>query len=434
MVTCSEKCLARRAEALWGLLFFNYELEEVDSVPSLLGDEEETVERFDKDDVEYADAEQQLEQFSKAHNSGLNNCCVTVTTLEKEAAALFLMGSKLEQEGALYEAVNYYRRAMQLVPDIESRVSFQSRGPRERQESESSVDSYDGEDEAEKLATRFQQVQINENRLCHPEYPQRTCHISALPVELLIYIFKWVISSQLDMKSLEHIALVCRGFYLCARDEELWKLACVKTWGGNLGKVKRFGSYRNMYLERPHLQFVGCYISKMSYLRQGEKSLDGFYSPWHQIEYYRYIRFFSEGRMFMVSTAEDPYVTLPQMKYKTSRLPGMMKGVYKLLGNRVTGVLKRVQAPDSTIGYKYKRNKNQKSNEIQYTYYVELEIQSSGKKNGNKLVWLNYSVRIVNKNRNEDTESKFGLTNQTYPPLVFSRVKSFAQAAFGPLI
>ncbi|WAR16518.1 FBX9-like protein [Mya arenaria] len=242
------------------------ELEEVDSVPSLLGDEEETVERFDKDDVEYADAEQQLEQFS-----------------------------------------------------------------------------YDGEDEAEKLATRFQQVQINENRLCHPEYPQR----------------------------------VCRGFYLCARDEELWKLACVKTWGGNLGKVKRFGSYRNMYLERPHLQFVGCYISKMSYLRQGEKSLDGFYSPWHQIEYYRYIRFFSEGRMFMVSTAEDPYVTLPQMKYKTSRLPGMMKGV--------TGVLKRVQAPDSTIGYKYKRNKNQKSNEIQYTYYVELEIQSSGKKNGNKL-------------------------------------------------
>ncbi|XP_052765331.1 F-box only protein 9-like [Mya arenaria] len=417
------------------------ELEEVDSVPSLLGDEEETVERFDKDDVEYADAEQQLEQFRtqwkeeiQGNSVGKSAAGQEAMDKEKEAAALFLMGSKLEQEGALYEAVNYYRRAMQLVPDIESRVSFQSRGQRERQESESSVDSYDGEDEAEKLATRFQQVQINENRLCHPEYPQRTCHISALPVELLIYIFKWVISSQLDMKSLEHIALVCRGFYLCARDEELWKLACVKTWGGNLGKVKRFGSYRNMYLERPHLQFVGCYISKMSYLRQGEKSLDGFYSPWHQIEYYRYIRFFSEGRMFMVSTAEDPYVTLPQMKYKTSRLPGMMKGVYKLLGNRVTGVLKRVQAPDSTIGYKYKRNKNQKSNEIQYTYYVELEIQSSGKKNGNKLVWLNYSVRIVNKNRNEDTESKFGLTNQTYPPLVFSRVKSFAQAAFGPLI
>jgi len=47
------------------------------------------------------------------------------------------------------------------------------------------------------------------------------------------------------------------------------------------------------------LFIAGCYISKMSYIRQGEKSLDGFYSPWHHIEYYRYIRFFSEGENSM---------------------------------------------------------------------------------------------------------------------------------------
>ena len=37
-------------------------------------------------------------------------------------------------------------------------------------------------------------------------------HISAIPLELVMYIFKWVVSTELDMKSLEHLALVRRHF------------------------------------------------------------------------------------------------------------------------------------------------------------------------------------------------------------------------------
>ena len=33
-------------------------------------------------------------------------------------------------------------------------------------------------------------------------------HISAIPLELIVYIFKWVVSSELDMKSLEQLARV----------------------------------------------------------------------------------------------------------------------------------------------------------------------------------------------------------------------------------
>lgn len=32
---------------------------------------------------------------------------------------------------------------------------------------------------------------------------------------------------------------------------------------------------------------TGVYISKTSYIRQGEESLDGFYRAWHHVEYYR---------------------------------------------------------------------------------------------------------------------------------------------------
>jgi F-box protein 9 len=51
-------------------------------------------------------------------------------------------------------------------------------------------------------------------------------HISALPQELIMAIVKWIVSSDLDILSLSQFALVCRGFYMCAMDEELWRMIC----------------------------------------------------------------------------------------------------------------------------------------------------------------------------------------------------------------
>lgn len=45
--------------------------------------------------------------------------------------------------------------------------------------------------------------------------------IAALPREILMYIFRWVVSSDLDMRALEQLSLVCRGFYICSRSELL---------------------------------------------------------------------------------------------------------------------------------------------------------------------------------------------------------------------
>lgn len=41
-----------------------------------------------------------------------------------------------------------------------------------------------------------------------------------------MYILRWVVSDELDLRSLDQCALVCRGFYLCARDSYIWKSAC----------------------------------------------------------------------------------------------------------------------------------------------------------------------------------------------------------------
>lgn len=130
-------------------------------------------------------------------------------------------------------------------------------------------------------------------------------------MEIILYILKWVVSSDLDLRSLEMCSRVCRGFYLCSRDPEIWRLACIRykylnfnfinilnkfsyrAWGVNCGNSpKPYSSWRHMFIERSRLHFNGCYISKTTYIRQGENNFqDQFYRPCHLVAYYRYLRY-----------------------------------------------------------------------------------------------------------------------------------------------
>ncbi|KAG9335835.1 hypothetical protein JZ751_003589 [Albula glossodonta] len=180
--------------------------------------------------------------------------------------------------------IKYYRRAMQLVPDIEFKINY-SRSPDPDNTEDSERDG-----EIADLLSYFQQqltLQDMAAKICEPEVETSQMHISALPMEVLMYIFRWVVSSELDLRALEQLSLVCRGFYICARDPEIWRSACLRVWGRSCTKMVPFGSWREMFLERPRVRFDGVYISRTTYIRQGEESLDGFYRAWHQVEYYR---------------------------------------------------------------------------------------------------------------------------------------------------
>lgn len=53
-----------------------------------------------------------------------------------------------------------------------------------------------------------------------------------------------------------------------------------------------YKSWRDMFIERPRIQFNGCYISKTTYIRPGEDSFqDHLYRPWHLVAYYRFLRY-----------------------------------------------------------------------------------------------------------------------------------------------
>ncbi|XP_072416461.1 F-box only protein 9 isoform X1 [Chiloscyllium punctatum] len=361
---------------------------------------------------------------------------------EEKAKELFLKAVEQEQNGAVYEAIKYYRRAMQLVPDIEFRINY-VHSPESDGNGKAYKEDKGKAKEITDLLPYFQQqlnLQDSFHKICQPEFGVNQTHISELPFEVLMYIFRWVVSSDLDLRSLEQLSMVCRAFYICARDPEIWRLACLKVWGRACSSLVLYSSWRQMFLERPRVRFDGVYINKTTYIRQGEESLDGFYRAWHQVEYYRYLRFFPDSQVIMLTTPEDPQSIIPRLSVRSPRMDAVLFGHYRLSQEtdnqtKVFAVLakkkKEEQKTPDYQKYKYYR-RAPASSETEHSFHVGLQLCSSGRQRFNKLIWLHHSCLITYKSTGETAVTTFDI-DKMYTPLFFSRVKSFTAFAETPL-
>lgn len=81
------------------------------------------------------------------------------------------------------------------------------------------------------------------------------CPIALLPVELLSILIRYVVGSELDVYCLELLSMTSAGFYLLARDGELWHAICRLTFGAKYFNSVSFTtslSWRQMYITYPH--------------------------------------------------------------------------------------------------------------------------------------------------------------------------------------
>lgn len=116
-----------------------------------------------------------------------------------------------------------------------------------------------------------------------------------------------------------------------------WKLNVIfawlkcRAWGVNCGTFEpQYGSWREMYLERPRLRYNGCYISKTSYIRHGENSFqDQFYRPWHLVEYFRYLRWDRDWRYRYFPHNESGFLNVFDESLKSASFvpPGFFRRV-----------------------------------------------------------------------------------------------------------
>lgn len=162
-----------------------------------------------------------------------------------QAESLFMQGVDLEKRGKVFEAMRMYRRAVHIDPDIEFKMydklktniqtSTNSVESDANAEPAASDDNENVEDlSCVDLVHRFQTSIANGNgNLFNRDTAPGVIvtdglHISSLPTEIILHILRWVVSCNLDMRSLEQCSMVCKGFYLIARDMEIWRLACFK--------------------------------------------------------------------------------------------------------------------------------------------------------------------------------------------------------------
>nr|XP_026498476.1 F-box only protein 9 isoform X1 [Vanessa tameamea] len=366
---------------------------------------------------------------------------------EDKAKQLFLRGVELERSRKLYEAIQHYKRALQILPDVERRLYNDSDLRDDTPEEESvivesiqgalAVES-DDEDavEGEDLLTRLQRILARKGQLCEPEYPTKGGHISWLPYEVLQLVLRWVVGADLDAASLERAGAACRGLLVAARAPELWRCVCVRTWGIECGTPRAHGytNWRHMYVERVRLNLHGCYISKTTYLRHGENSFqDHLYRPWYLIDYYRYLRFFPEGLVLMYTTAEEPAACVGHLKYRdTKNNPGIVSGHYRLVGDTVVILIKKASNEkklSQASNTRFRARRKELHEQHEQVFQMELQVRSVRRRRNWQLVWRRYAVST-----RRDQWSAFELAPSKFPPFAFSAVRAYTADSSAPLL
>jgi len=188
------------------------------------------------------------------------------------------------------------------------------------------------------------------------------------------------------------------------------------------------------------LNYSGCYISKTSYVRQGEPPFGRTreYKQWHVVEYYRYLRFvyilvseglihaailnliifdrnydgllklnskfkclivgvrffrfFPEGKVLMMTTSEPPAAMIAHLRYRNPKYPAVIKGRFDLCGEQLTLILQRTDT--KTV---IKNNNREISEKAHNTYsIVRISIIKSKYPQWTlPLVWVIYRIIFI---------------------------------------
>ncbi|KAJ1982863.1 hypothetical protein H4R34_001560 [Dimargaris verticillata] len=158
--------------------------------------------------------------------------------------------------------------------------------------------------------------------------------------------------------------------------------------------------WRRMFIEKPRIRWDGVYISTCYYVRSG-RTENTWHQPVHLVTYYRYMRFYRDGRCVKLLTTDSPRSVVRSLQWD-GRLKGLMHGRYRLTGTRLQAVLVDAQRPH-------------------LTFHAQLTAKSPARGRHNKLSWVQYYS--VDATRDGD---RVDYSLEHFKPYYLSRVKAFA--------
>ena len=273
----------------------NQDLDVTDPIESSLNPESD-LDRFRQQyflEVALEKSKQNLEDeksgssFSTADDNSVPTAC---SSIETQAEILYNKGVECENNGQMNAAIQFYRLAIQKDPDVEEKMMRKPTTVSKNDLDEETENSEDFD-----LLAKFLKLNLSDQE---DGSENESLLLTDLPFEVLSLICKYVISSHVDARSLECLSETCRKFYILARDQTVWKAICQHIWGRQIRR-KPYPSWRNMFINKPHIRFDGVYISKVVYFREGDPTvLSNFYSPVQCVEYYRYNYVFFSKYMY----------------------------------------------------------------------------------------------------------------------------------------
>lgn len=226
-----------------------------------------------------------------------------------------------------------------------------------------------------------------------------------LPPEILEHILKCLAIDH--FRSYVESSYTCRRFHdIFLNSQSIWKSLCMKEYpyqhysdealardfdglldqSAIVEKLYR-SDWRKMYGIRPRIRFNGVYISTCNYMRPGWG--EAWSTPIHMVTYYRYYRFFRDGTCISLLTVAEPVDVVPVFSRNT------MDGSHAVIYTRDDGTT--LTRPKEILYGTWQLSSNDGDVLIEtegsvdrYTFYLHLQIRSSGKQHHNKLKWKRY--------------------------------------------
>lgn len=386
----------------------------------------------------------------------------------KLAKRLFLIGVDLEHDEQHNESIRYYKQAMHLCPNIEKQIfreqleasamaaaKSNDRKPEDTENTDPELETKEDTDRLpliDRIRENHVQDPKNISGSCRPclKVKSDTLHISNLPHDLLVKLIYYIVGQDFDLASLEQFGVVCRGFYLLSNDQNVWRSICYNTWDQESFSSKDAAPYqinwKQVFTLKPRLNYDGVYISRTRYIRQGDVGFqDITYRPFHLIRYFRYMRFFPDRRVLVLTTNEEPERIIPifrqanDAKHFSPEL-SILEGTYEFIQPNEIKILAEKEFLNVDQHEKASNRQNRQARfawsrqtPLNQKFFMRFELETSRNRpyRNNTLRWCEYSISAKFEAGTEMT--KFDLTQDSFPNLCFSRVKRFNLRSNEPL-
>lgn len=188
-------------------------------------------------------------------------------------------------------------------------------------------------------------------------------------------------------------------------------------------------SWKTLLHDRPFVKFLGCYISVVNYYSEGarpEFSLS-WTNPVRTITYYRFLRFYPQGRCVMALTTLEPTKVVPQLLRENTL--GCLLANPELDVNHATAQPHRIFQGTWTISTEGEVEVRVDSGSVPYyTFFYRFKVgHVGGTTRHNKLAWMRYYAirkKMFPEDDREGEHVDFSLRNEK--SFKFLRVRSYA--------